>query len=100
MCQNRCPTIAEIFRFLMESHDKTELQAYLHAFWPIYTTALLLLHSAAYMSTPFLVTRIPQETSAHKDKMGTDSTLLSYIELTRLHKFPLGSIVVFWPCGK
>lgn len=23
-----------------------------------------------------------------------------YYELTRLHKFPLGSILVFWPSGK
>ena len=28
------------------------------------------------------------------------SMFYDYWTLTRLHKFPLGSILIFWPCGK
>lgn len=28
------------------------------------------------------------------------SVMYDYWTLTRMHKFPLGSILVFWPCGE
>lgn len=58
-----------------------------------------LMHPTPPAITSLLQMQPPPPAMKLTSELKQSSSMPWYIEMTRLHKFPLGSLAVFWPCG-
>lgn len=76
-----------------------------HADFVVLIVHIMIARTVRYLCSPFAELPRSQRATIMKlserdIKQSQCSMVYTYMELTRLHKFPLGSIAVFWPCGE